>query len=589
MKKIKLNKILVGVILFAALPALAFAQATPASTPAATPATAAVPNGFSGIFSCNQTGAAAMSVGALGATGGVYVPVADATVELNTGTLVYKECILREIVDAQRIAATAGFTQQTIAQIQTARSGSPLYVVQPLQEKVTADNQVVSDDLQTNATLNSLDPSIKPAVQQAIARAYVTGTQNAASMLACPYQGSAADFTSANPQAPIFNDILAVGSDCDPLFGYIDSYDYVAGDIGAANDLLDQEWLWGEGLYPVTTGGSNPLTQKITTPSSLVNSSYTQVVTSAFNQLQNANDLGQMVGALFAGISTQVTSPNGGGLAGINQPIGNSPSYLQQAVSQTTQNLQQTVDNAALVNLNAAFTIEQSYFNIMTGIANDITQAISQLRGAEATCWTQIIKTVCATPLTAQNTCTEVTTCTTDVDGDQTCPTGATLHVATSTAFSQAIITAQITTLGQTIATNIQTSQTALNLIGNLIQGVSSSGADAQAVAIAQLNSLIVNKQLHTQADLTTAQQQKTSVETFLSGNTNTTPPGGLVSNAISLWAGTDPNNTNTPPPNGLPWNGSVGATLDASSPGVGWCNFKNPTTLQAWESKWSS
>ena len=43
------------------------------------------PEGFNGIFSCNQNGSYAMSVGALGASGGVYVPVADASVELNTG------------------------------------------------------------------------------------------------------------------------------------------------------------------------------------------------------------------------------------------------------------------------------------------------------------------------------------------------------------------------------------------------------------------------------------------------------------------------------------------------------------------------
>jgi hypothetical protein len=57
-----------------------------------------------------------------------------------------------------------------------------------------------------------------------------------------------------------------------------------------------------------------------------------------------------------------------------------------------------------------------------------------------------------------------------------------------------------------------------------------------------------------------------------------------LGQNVASLWTGTDPNNTTN---NNIPWNGSVGATLALNSPGVGWCNFKNQTTLTAWENAW--
>src|SRR3990167_9643499 len=58
------------------------------------------PKGFSrqGIFGCSQTGSYSMSVGTLGAMGGAFVPVNDAAVTLNTGYLVFKECVLRGIV-----------------------------------------------------------------------------------------------------------------------------------------------------------------------------------------------------------------------------------------------------------------------------------------------------------------------------------------------------------------------------------------------------------------------------------------------------------------------------------------------------------
>src|SRR5258708_29502499 len=89
------KKIAVIFVVALAFPAAVFAQAN---------------GGFSqqGIFGCNRNAAALSgSVGAFSATGGTYVPVADYTVELNTGTLVYQQCVLRGIVDRESEAANA--------------------------------------------------------------------------------------------------------------------------------------------------------------------------------------------------------------------------------------------------------------------------------------------------------------------------------------------------------------------------------------------------------------------------------------------------------------------------------------------------
>ncbi|HTR18540.1 MAG TPA: hypothetical protein VMH91_00985 [Candidatus Paceibacterota bacterium] len=585
MNKTKRNNIFLFVFILVFVPTSAFAQsdnsvqtsANGANIPTATinpndtsssaltggsgAVTIGVPQGFGGVFSCNQNGANAMSVGALGATGGVYVPVADATVELNTGTLVYKECVLREVVDAQRMAATAGFTQQATNQIQTGRNGAPLYTQKPNQEKVSADDQIVQDDLQNNGTLNTVTPAFKAKVAQAIAQGYVRATRQSNSQFTCTIPDDVT--TVLNGQAAnALGDLAALQNPaCNPYGATILANDEVMGDIAAGNVLIDQELLWGNGYYPVTTGGLNPLTQQIVTPSSNVYGSYSQVLGSAFNQLQNANDIGQMVGALFAGISTQVLSGTGGGLTGLTQPIGTQPSYLQQAVNQASQNLQQQVSNAALANLNAALQVEQSYFNIMSSIAGTLTGAISQLRGAENTCYQQIAQALCPSGVSASGTCTDTN--------------GAQLRVATSTQFSQPVISSQIAALASTTAQNLVVSQQALTLINQLIHNVSGTSADSQAVAIQQLNVLIANNELHTPANLTTAQTQQQSVQ-----NAMTT----LVQNTPELWAGSDPLNSSS---TNIPWNGSVGATLNASSPGVGWCNFQNQTTLSAWEQKW--
>jgi hypothetical protein len=574
------NKISLLVVLMALMPALSFAQTTPAAGATAantntSPTTIGVPQGFNGIFSCNQNGAYAMSVGALGATGGVYVPVADATVELNTGTLVYKECVLREIVDAQRRTATAGLTQTATNNILTGKNGGGALFAQQIGPQAT---QVRTAAVQTvvQTALGSLDPNIKNQVSNAVAQGYAVATYNAPSTLACPYAGATTAFTNSGAQFS-WNNILAIGSPCNAYFGYIGANDLANGYAAQEQNCLQNILQWGGGFYAVTTGSGGPCEQTIVTPSSNVNSSYTTVLNSGFNQLQNANDIGQMVGALFGGISTQVLSGSAGGIAGINQPVGNSPSYLQQALSQESQNLQSTISNAALVNLDSALQIEESYYNIMSSIAGSLEGAVSQLRGAENECWQQVITAVCSGPVSANGTCTEVTgACTTDQStGVQTCPNAATLHVATSTEFSQPVINSQIATLASTTANNLQVSQQALTLINQLIQNVSNGSADSQAIAVEQLNALIANNELHTPADLTTAQTQQQSIQSAMTTLTTNTP---------SLWAGTDPNNSAN---DNIPWNGSVGATIQLTDPGTGWCNFKNPITISAWEHAW--
>ena len=100
-------------------PLVASAQPTPAPTPPFQP---------NGILGCNQTSAYAMSVGTLSAIGGTYVPVNDASVTLNTGYLVYKECVLHGILNAQKKLALAELIAANTRATQTGRNGNPLYM-----------------------------------------------------------------------------------------------------------------------------------------------------------------------------------------------------------------------------------------------------------------------------------------------------------------------------------------------------------------------------------------------------------------------------------------------------------------------------
>lgn len=538
-----------------------------AAADTATPSGAPYQYQRQGIFDCNQNGSYAMSVGALSAIGGAYVPVADSAVELNTGTLVYKECVLREVVDRESESAGTALTKQAAVSILSGRNGNPLFVVNEGQEKLTG----VSDPtelafLQDDALWNTVHPDLQGPIKRALAQYYEgerSGLQ--AISLKCPYKGSVSAFQSGqsfNPNNYLMDFYNAGEPQCNPVTEAFFAQGISESRIARALQNQQDQWDWGRGYYARVDSDGN-----VVTPSSVVQASFQTQLDSSVHRLENANDIGQMVGALYAGINTQIIGDQRG-LAGLTQSVGGQPSYLDQVAAESAQGLQTAATNAALQILSASQQVESAYYQAVSGIVGSLTQTSSQLQAAENQCWTTVIAHVCATPLKADNTCTAVVgSCTVDVDGNTSCPTGPTLKVATSTAFSQAVISSQITPLLGPASTNRTTSQQALQLISNLIQGVTNiTSLDAQRVALQQLDALVAQHKLHTQTDLTTIIQQQSSV----SGSMST-----LLQTVAQTWGGTGSSgNAN------IAWDGTV-------NPGNGWCNISNDATIQSWIQTW--
>jgi len=517
-----------------------------------------------GIFDCNQNGAYAMSVGSLGATGGVYVPVADASVELNTGVIVYKECVLREVVNREREAAMAGFNRKAVTSIQTGRDGSPQYVVNQGQELLTG----VSDPaflafLQDDALWQSVNPALRDSLKRAAVRYYEGETRlPQATALTCPYKGDLKAYHNGQVQFSISDFLAASAPQCDFVIEQFFLEDMSNSSI--ARKDLDQrtQWGWANGFYSPTDSKGNIITPGIT-----VQQSFQTILDSPVRQLESANDIGQMINALYAGMTTQIISDNQG-LAGLTKSVGGQQSYINRVVSEAAQGLRDAATNVAITNLQSAQQVEASYFQTVNAIGTALTTAILQLKSAEKQCWGLVIyqndghpeRHVCAGPLAADNTCTSFAgACTTDSEGKQTCPAGAALKVATSTAFSQSVITPQIAPLATATLARIKTSQNALSLIARLIEGVTGASLDSQRLAIVQLNSLVAQKLIHVPPDLDGPNgvvKQLDSVQTAMLGSE------GLVTKTIERWA----NSTTVRP---------------------GWCNINNPEVIDAWRKCW--
>ncbi len=571
------------------LPAFAYAQAGISIPPDVQRALGA---NRQGIFDCNQNGAYAMSVGALGATGGAFVPVADATVELNTGILVYKECVLRQVVIRQREAALSALTKKAVVATQTGRGGNPRYVVNQGREELQVSNQAFDTFIKGDA-LQAVNKDLAAPMKRSLQSTYDADTRAPESVLKCEYQGDLNAALTAPTRSFSWEEFGTLGAPaCNPLGAYYLADDLADSRIAQAISYQRNQWDWGRGYYPLTDDAIDPLSQKVRTPAVNVQESFQTILDSPIRQLENTDDVGEMISALYAGMSTQIISDDQGlaglmesgggqlsslggqsslgqsnnqglgginlGLGGINLNLGGKPSYLDQLVIDASQGLRDAVVNVGIQILTAARQVEAAYLQAVNSIRSTLAQSSAQLRSGENQCWNLIIPKVCATALAADNTCTgHADPCTTDLDGTQTCPIPDTFKVATSTAFSQPVITTQITPLASVAATNASTSQAALGRIDLLILGVSNtSSPEAQRLSLQQLDSLVSQRLIHTKPDLEGPNgilRQQENVQSAMSA---------LVTNTVKSWAD-DPN------------------------PAVGWCNVNNPAVIQGWKDRW--
>jgi len=523
------------------------AACTSPPTPTTPPPTSTPGNG--GIFSCSAPGVS--SVAASSAIGGTFVPVFDAAVALNTGTLTYKECLLKVLATQQRLAETAAIASNQFSLMSKGRNGNPYWPVNYGREERKVDDQSVVDTYRS-PVYSTINPAFKDDVQRAVLRNYQLTTRAPQNAFACPYQGDLKAATNNPTQNFDFGYLFALSANpgaCDGTFAY-----YQAENIRDANRAAAKnEWItrlnWGNGIYDVKDANGD-----VIVPAAFLNAIGTQSVTSGFRQLENADDIGQMVGSFFKGIGSKLLSGP--------QSIASVQSYYDQAVQQQVGSLATSVVNTALTNLNQILNWEQAYNDAQQQMANVLTSSVIQLRTAENRCWQLIVQNVCDSSPTssASSTCTGKSG-------------GGTLTIATSTAFSNAVIKAgNFGALATSLKDRIDISNQNLVTINTLINNVQSSDPTTRNTALQQLEAIAQSNVLHTQANVNQAQDELARLRAALS-DTST----GLVATAIHRWAGDDTSGgTGT-----IAWNGDLASD-------VGWCNINKKQTLDNWTTKWT-
>lgn len=516
---------LTGLLISLAIPATMFAQQTQE------------------VFTCNRSNVTPASAGSTQPLGGPYVPVADYAVELNTGLLVYKECVLRVIIDHQRKALTSSIDRQNLQQFETGRNGQPMYLREMLKEQKAASDERALQTINSQI-LQGFPSSYQEPIKRAMAASYLN-TVDPVRQFKCSYNGDIREVHNGKVTGSFYAALNALVFDpgCNQLDAYIKAdrvLDYQSGyEIYEMMTMLD----YGQGTYPVMERNADGR-WVVRTPAPVVLANGIMHIQSGYRQLQTADDLGEMIDGLYAGISTQILNGAGGtapttglsssGLGGLLQ---GAPSYFDRVVQTMTQGYVGATFNAAIGILQEALRVEKLYNSAVSGAASNLTQTIGSLRETESKCFDLIINAVCQSGSYNGSTCT--------AQG------GGTLTVATSSAFSQAIVEAKIRPLATPLTANINASNQIIEKINQLISTLTANPTQAaQAAALAALAAL----QPHNGQAVAQAQGDAQNISQLMTQ---------LIDKARTDWG-------------------------DSADPKIGWCNINNTAVTDAWKSCWS-
>ena len=489
-----------------------------------------------GIFDC-AGGEYANSVGARAATQGAYVPVNDAAVTINTYQLLYKECVLIELVARQREATTAGMLANGTRYFTTGRNGEPMWPRDLKKDRLEKSGEAFIRVLQS-PLFDSINPAFSDEVKRAAARGYRSAAYYAADPLVCPYEGDLSKSLAGRGDRTIWESFTAYTNPACVQF----TVQLMAEDLAyneAASDVrdLELELQRNGGIYDAKIKGPDGR-DLVVTPGSIIGSNYQQLLQTGFKQLENSNDIGQMVGALFSGITAHVLGDTRG-LLGLTQSTGGQPSYLDQVVRDSALGLRTVATNAALQILSNARQVESVFNQVIRAILEVLIRAKDTIFAQENRCYELIIQHVC-TSAPVGNKCSDGTN---------------NYEISTSTyAYAQKVYDSQIQPLASSTAEQLIESDSALDKLSQLIQSISGNPSiEAQRIAIQQLDTLIAERRLHTEFDLRAAQKSQQDT---------TSAMATLIENTAEAW-GDSPDRT------------------------VGWCNVNNSEVIEDWKARW--
>jgi hypothetical protein len=307
--------------------------------------------------------------------------------------------VLREIVDAERLSATALIAKDEVQKFQTQRNGGPMFPVNLVADVKSRGDDSVVRALQDN-TFSTINPDYRDLVKGALALNYRVDTGAKNNEVACPYQGGdintmlyAKDFSFAG--------LLAEADPrCRPLDDYYISKELLGDYIGVDQGEMMYRLQTSNGIYGDESFDADG--NRITvTPGIFVGDITAQALESGYTQLENANDVGQIVDALYASMGDQaitnggspsasyegLSDPSGGLSSLVQSSPGGAGNLLDQILANNLNNLKTTINNGAIQALRQLLDDENGVVADAGTVVNTINGVSAQLAGNEKNCF----------------------------------------------------------------------------------------------------------------------------------------------------------------------------------------------------------
>jgi len=489
------------------------------------------------------------------------VPVFDSAVALNTGVLTYKECVLRNLVNQTKQAMSLTLTDRNYkylsGQIPNGRgeAHNPYWVVNYYNELGRVNDRAFQKAFQSGV-LSSINSAFQSQVKNALQRNYLITTRAPQYSMTCPYEGNLGSVIKGQ-SSDVWGGLTAMlNPACSPYSAYMLSQNQMNSQVAAAQYEWESRLKWNNGIYDVRDSNDD-----VVVPGIFLNAVGTQSLTSGFRQLENADDIGEMVGWLFAGIGSRLVSGP--------SSIASVQTHIDNAMQQQQGTLAGAAVSTALTNLYQLLTWEQQYNDILDQIATILTSAVNQVRNDEKACFASVISHVCSASSTPSGGTCESTT-------------GVTLSIATSTQFSDAAIAKEnIAAYTASLVQVASTSDANLITLNALIAEVQSNDATTRNNAITKLNAIVsAQPTVYTSASTVSgAQEELADIQHKMLGEEGVSD--GFVRITQQKWRGDAKKSDGTILQAALPWDGTI-------DPGTGWCNVSKEDTLTQWIAKWT-
>lgn len=461
-----------------------------------------------GLFGCTTGGVAiGGGVGAAAAALGLVVPTLDnANLVVNTGSLT-KECVLDGITVLLRELLIANITRSIVSWINNGFEGKPAFV-QDLGKFLLNVADEVAGTFIEGSELAFLCSPFRVDVKIAIALDYYAQFRD---RTACTLtgvldniDGAFDDLTSNRGWDTWFE--LSTNPNNNAVGAFVNAqtalYIGIETAQGEKKTILD----WGQGFQPFQEcveirdeRGDTFKECKTVTPGTVINNQLNTTISSGQRQLELADEIDEIIGALIGQLSKQILG-GVGGLLGASQSSYSRPSYLDQAVTESQQRTKDGLTNSSLGTTDGAISLEQQYIDSKKVSLQRLNTSENSLKTLQA----------CYASKVANSSFNS---------NDRTIAQQRVESASTTIATS-------ITPFKISVSNNITQAETNIGelvLISDHLNQASSL-ASVERIISTELNPLLENKSLHTYQDLIIAQQQRVDIGDILTSlDTQTT------------------------------------------------------------------